>query len=265
MTIPLENIDKIRKTRGISISRLLKVSDAGKYEAVIFDLHHTILRLYPSRGKIYQNIFRTYGLNISPLRIERAFRATWRKYGDKKIAKEMIGLTSKNKNEQWWSNFHGQMLQSLGYYNHKKVAQISLEISKKFYSDPQCHRPYHDAIAILKLLRQKGIPMALASNGYHTTRRIIRAYSLERYFRYIFLSEETGISKPDPKAFITCAKFLGVATKKVLVVGDSYTCDILGAKNAGCGAAIIDRANRKDKKHKGCIYLNNLHQIRGLV
>ena len=263
--MPLEKNGKIRQVPGVSISRLLKISDIRKYEAVVFDLHHTILMIYPSRGKIYQNIFRKYGLNISPLRIKRAFSATWGMYGDKKIAQEMIELTNKNKNERWWSNFHDQMLQSLGYYDHKKAKAISLEISKKFYSDPRCHRPYRDAIAILNILRQKNIPMALASNGYSATRRIIRAYGLEKYFRYIFLSEETGISKPDPKVFIICAKFLGFAPKKVLVVGDSYTCDVLGAKSAGCGAAIIDRANRKDKKHKDCIYLNDLRQIRGLV
>ena len=107
--------------------------------------------------------------------------------------------------------------------------------------------------------------MALASNGYHITRKVINFYNLETYFQYIFISGEMGISKPDPKVFIACAKQLGIKLGDVLMVGDSYTCDILGARRAGCGAAIIDRANRKDKRHSGCIYLNNLLQIKSLV
>ena len=41
----------------------------SKYKAVIFDLHYTILRPVPSRGVIYQRIFKKHGLEVELLYI----------------------------------------------------------------------------------------------------------------------------------------------------------------------------------------------------
>ena len=54
-------------------------------------------------------------------------------------------------------------------------------------------------------------------------------------------SEEVGMLKPDPRSFVELEQRLGIPAGRILFVGNSIRCDIVGAKNAGMQAALISR------------------------
>lgn len=118
---------------------------------------------------------------------------------------------------------------------------------------------------ILPYLKKHNVKLALATNGYKSTKRIIKHFGLSKYFDHILISCDVGISKPDPKLYHLIAQRLSLKPEEILCVGDSYSTDIIGAKKVGCGAAIIDRKNKKRTKNYDCIYLNNLMQIKNLI
>ena len=63
--------------------------------------------------------------------------------------------------------------------------------------------------------------------------RIARS-GIARYFEAIFLSEEIGFTKPDPRFFDRCfASLPGLRRADAVMVGDSLSSDIAGGKNAG--------------------------------
>lgn len=65
-------------------------------------------------------------------------------------------------------------------------------------------------------------------------KRRLRASGLMGYFRAVLISEEIGITKPDPRFFEKAMEIGGAADpRKVLVVGDSLTADIAGGAAAG--------------------------------
>ena len=66
----------------------------------------------------------------------------------------------------------------------------------------------------------------------------------------MFVSEEIGAWKPDPKAFLIAASSLGANPKTTLFVGDELAVDIAGAHAAGMLAAWADL------KHSGEIPRN---------
>jgi 2-haloacid dehalogenase len=80
--------------------------------------------------------------------------------------------------------------------------------------------------------------LCIVTNGISEVQRgrIARA-GIGELFRGIIISEELGISKPDPRFFRAALEALGVEPPDALVVGDSLSSDIRGAAAAGIDAA----------------------------
>ena len=78
-------------------------------------------------------------------------------------------------------------------------------------------------------------PLAVTTNGIsHIQRNRLRLSGLEKYFKYLFISEEMGASKPQIEYYEEIAKQSGVQFDEILIIGDSLSADILGAVNSGC-------------------------------
>ena len=263
--ISLKNIWRISNILNVPISALFSPFQNAQYKAIVFDLHYTILRLSPTRGTVYQKIFKKHGFNAPPREIKKAFNAVWKNYGDNKISEDSKNHHDEKNIEEWWFDFHFKMLKKLGLRNKTVVEIINKDISYQFYGNPKAHRMYDDAKKILPFLKKHKVKLALATNGYKSTADIIEHFGLNKYFDHVFVSCDVGISKPDPKLYHLIAKKLSINPENILCVGDSYPTDIVGAIESGCGAAIIDRKNTERKKKYDCIYLNNLTQIKNLI
>lgn len=228
-------------------------------------MHQTLIRLEPSRGIVYREIMGKYGVNARAKEIKQAFSETWNNYGDGKISNEHAKHRREKDIERWWLGFHYEMLDRLGHHDAQKAVLINREITNQFYGNPKVHRTYKDTKKILAILKKQNVPLVLATNGYKSTIEVIKYFGLGKYFDFIQISCEVGISKPNPEFFLRIAKRLKLKPKEILCVGDSYPTDIKCAKNACCGAAIINRKKGGFKKKYNCIRLNNLLQIRDLI
>ncbi len=67
----------------------------------------------------------------------------------------------------------------------------------------------------------------------------IEALGFDKLFDIIIVAGDSGIYKPDVRAFETLLAKLEVAAEHSLFVGDTYSTDILGAQNAGMYTAWI--------------------------
>ena len=79
------------------------------------------------------------------------------------------------------------------------------------------------------------MPIALVSNGVSRIQRGRLALSpITRYFSAVVISEEAGVSKPDPTMISLALEALGIeGTEGVVFLGDSLTADIACARAAG--------------------------------
>ena len=78
----------------------------------------------------------------------------------------------------------------------------------------------------------------LASNG---TARVqesrLKSAGIGPYFQQVFISQKLGANKPSPAFFHRCfAQIPDFDPQKALMIGDSLTSDIRGAKGAGIAA-----------------------------
>ncbi len=77
--------------------------------------------------------------------------------------------------------------------------------------------------------------LAIVTNGASSVqRRRLRESGLLPFFKTVVISEEVGVTKPDPRLFKIAMENCSVKDPaKVLVVGDSLTADIAGGYAAG--------------------------------
>ena len=81
-----------------------------------------------------------------------------------------------------------------------------------------------------------GIPgsrIYIASNGATINAKgRIASTGLDRYIDGLFISEDMGVTKPDPAFFDMCLEHIGETKDSCIMIGDSLSSDMLGAKNA---------------------------------
>lgn len=77
-------------------------------------------------------------------------------------------------------------------------------------------------------------PLVLVSNFYGNINTVLEEFGLGNLFAAVIESAAVGIRKPDPGIFVLGVKALNLKPEEVMVVGDSFTKDIIPAARAGC-------------------------------
>jgi YjjG family noncanonical pyrimidine nucleotidase len=73
----------------------------------------------------------------------------------------------------------------------------------------------------------------IASNGATINAKgRMASTGLDRYIEKLFISEDMSVTKPDPAFFDICFEKIGEPKSSCIMVGDSLSSDMLGAKNA---------------------------------
>ena len=73
----------------------------------------------------------------------------------------------------------------------------------------------------------------IASNGATINAKgRIASTGLDRYIDGVFISEDMGVTKPDPAFFDMCLERIREPRESCIMIGDSLSSDMLGAKNA---------------------------------
>lgn len=105
-------------------------------------------------------------------------------------------------------------------------------------------QPFDDALPVLDALVGR-VHLGLVSNGPSAMQREkIAALGIARYFDSIFISEEVGIAKPDPRLFQHILQQTGFLPQDAIYIGDSQDHDVTVAKRSGVRAVWFNRRGR---------------------
>ncbi len=105
-------------------------------------------------------------------------------------------------------------------------------------------------------------PLTIVSNGFVRVqyKKILRS-GLMGYFEHIILSEEVGTQKPQADIFRIALQRNNCKNTEAVMIGDSYTSDIKGAKNANIDQIWITSDTERDATYK----VRNLRQAANLL
>ena len=87
---------------------------------------------------------------------------------------------------------------------------------------------------VLEHLKQAGYPMVLVSNFYGNINQVLKDAGIDGYFKNVIESAVVGVRKPNPAIFALGVCALDLPASQVLVVGDTYSKDIMPAHKLGC-------------------------------
>jgi putative hydrolase of the HAD superfamily len=82
----------------------------------------------------------------------------------------------------------------------------------------------------------KKYKLVLVSNFYGNIQTILNDFNLMSYFADIIESSVVGVRKPNPAIYQLGVDAMGYNADQVLVVGDSFSKDMVPAKKVGCKA-----------------------------
>ncbi len=230
----------------------MDVFNKDNIRSVIFDYGGTI----DSRGNHWSEIiydgFLNSGLNI----LKDIFREAY-VYAERKLAKERYIMPE--------HNFLDLMRIKIGlellYLSEKNLlpeivsdditdyAEIEMQNVKSNILLPGILIPFQKNISdycynyakecvtgakpVLTDLSEK-YPLILVSNFYGNIDSVLSDFGIKDFFRNIVESAVVGVRKPDPAIFMLGVKETGFNPEEVVVIGDSYSKDIVPAQTLGC-------------------------------
>ena len=200
-----------------------------QYKAIFLDWDDTIGDWTGAEHKALQDIYAHYHLDTLYPTFEDYLNAykpynleLWGMYGRGEVTKEKLHF------ERFY-----RPIERLELSDERKVELAHemgaefLRLTNKYFS------VLPGAAEVVRKLAKK-YPLTIISNGFKEVQYYKFAHSgLADCFAHTIISEEVGINKPQPEIFRIALQMNGVTADEAIMIGDSYSSDIQGAKNAG--------------------------------
>lgn len=104
---------------------------------------------------------------------------------------------------------------------------------------------YDDVLPALETLRARGLRIGLISNTHRSLEAFQSHFELDGLVSGAVSSWEHGYNKPHPSIFRAALSLLSVAPEEAIMVGDSYSHDVEGARAVGMAAVLLRRAGHR--------------------
>lgn len=203
-----------------------------KLDAVLFDLDDTLhddtLAFRSAAEEVAHEVAAEHGISALALKdayIEEA-EGFWKRLTADQVQELLLTKLSSLRSRLW-----GSALSSMGLDDPRLAERSAVNYNlyrKKYFA------LFPGALDLLKRLRDAGKRLGLVTNGVSETHtEKIALLELSDRFDAIFLADQTGMVKPDPRLFIHACERLGSRPEATAMLGDRYERDIAGANEAG--------------------------------
>ena len=204
-----------------------------KYKCLLFDLDRTLWDVEKNQKEALHQLYAEHRLDRFEPDFERCFGIyaahndrLWIGYRDGEVTRE----------ELRHSRFR-YMLRDL----HVDDEPLALTLSDEYIRLAPTFRhmiPY--ATEVVSYLSAR-YPLYIVTNGFQEVQQIkLKNCGLSGYFREIICSEAAGATKPRKEIFDYALLCTGFSAEEVLMIGDDYMTDIVGAVNAGIDSVFFN-------------------------
>lgn len=192
-----------------------------KYTSLFLDLDNTLLDFTKAEAVAIRKVLKNHGLPYDDATIKMYSEINlsfWKRFEKGEIKKQEI--------------FEGRFKALLEAIN---ATGDTAAISKDYFENLSCgYYTVEGAFSVLDYLKSKGYKLYATTNGVSFTQyRRVKESGIEPYFDGVFVSEDAGSQKPEKEYFdYVISNIPEKDRRKILVIGDSQTSDILGAINS---------------------------------
>jgi len=204
----------------------------AKCRFIFFDVGNTLL--FPNRGRMLAPL---------PLPVDRhPTLAAWQALERRTKQEFDQGMVGGTVDHGFWWTFHTHLLQDLNLLDHgvpdNAVRDALVENTQKSANWDQILPGTREALD--RIRREYAI--AVISNADGKIDAVLRRCGIEDCFASIIDSGNVGYEKPNPAIFEAALREMKASAADSLYVGDVYSIDYIGARNAGMQAVLLDVA-----------------------
>ena len=203
--------------------------DLSKIKGIIFDYGGTI----DSNGMHWAEVIWKAYQNIGVPITKQEFRDAY-VYTERYLAVNPIVQSNHNFHDLMKIKIDlqlGNLLESKKLDNTSELKSYSVAISNECYTFAK--DIINKEIIVLEELKSS-YPMVLVSNFYGNVQAVLEDFGLLSLFDKIIESAVVGVRKPDPAIFRLGVEELNLPAESIVVIGDSYSKDIVPATKNGC-------------------------------
>jgi putative hydrolase of the HAD superfamily len=137
-----------------------------------------------------------------------------------------------------WTRITAHALDSLGRADEGLAATIAADFAERRWERMVL---FPGVTQALETLRDRGVPMALVTNGDpgHQRRKIAQ-HDLERFFDVIVIEGEIGAGKPDDIVYRYALSKLRIKPDEAWMVGDNLEWDVAAPQRLGLRGIWVD-------------------------
>ncbi len=200
-------------------------------DAVFFDVDFTLIRPGPRfLGEGYAVTCARYGVQVDAEAFDVAV------VGAANVLESAVQLY----HDELFVNYTSRIISLMG-----GIGPGVVQAAREIYDDWAEHHHfelYDDVPATLVALRARGLKLGLISNSHRCLKSFQSHFELEGLMSATVSSADFGVMKPDPRIFQEALDRLDVPASRAVMVGDSLAHDVIGARQAGMRAVLLDRA-----------------------
>jgi HAD superfamily hydrolase (TIGR01549 family) len=198
---------------------------------IFFDVGNTLL--FPNRAKM-----------LAPVSSDRhPTLEQWQALERRTKQNFDQGMQSGRVDHGFWWTFHTYLLEDLG--EDMGIRSALVENTRNSANWDQILRGTRDALVRIG----QNFRIAVISNADGAIGRVLSRCGIADCFESVTDSGIVGAEKPHPKIFEAALEAMRVRPDESLYVGDVYSVDYVGARNAGMQAVLFDVAGAyRDRK-----------------
>ena len=208
MTFTVNNLDNLEQRPG----------------AVLFDLDNTLYPYRPAHEAGMRSILDKAAtkFDIDPSDFKSVFMRA------REDIKHQLGSVASS---------HSRLLyfqRTLEYLGLRSQVVLSLEFEQTYWRNFLSAIELREGVMeFLDLLSRISIPKVIVTDltSWIQFRKLV-FLDLDQRFEYVVTSEESGVDKPDAAGFEAARQKLSLEAEPVWMIGDNYSGDLIGAKNA---------------------------------
>lgn len=146
------------------------------------------------------------------------------------------------------------MLKNNGTYKHQDIETIKWHLEKWIYEPMErlykTTKPFDGVEKTFKTIKEKGLKIGVFSDFPLFNK--LESMGLSSYVDFAASSEDVGFLKPSVHCFEYLLYNIGLDSKEVLYVGDSYDKDVVGAHKAGIDAILVNARGSLEEYPLAC-------------
>ena len=225
-------------------------------DAVFFDVDFTLIYPGPAfQGEGYRDFCARYGMTVEPGRFAAAVNSA-----SHILDREQDAVYD----PQIFIDYTEHIIRQMGGTGDT-VKPCAAEIYRE-WAACQHFLLYEDVPETLNTLAERNLKIGLISNSHRCLESFQEHFELDNFVDVAISSSQHGYMKPHPSIFEAALKLAGVSASEAVMVGDSVTQDIDGARRVGMRGVLVRRSEAAGETVPGDVpVIRSLAELPGLI